>query len=232
MKKIPVKLLPLIALALSLLLASPVEAKKKTPTPVPPTQPPPPTETTTAVPTPSPTATPETAATPTPLVGETPSPWPTPATPSTPTPGDAYEDDRPPHAPVYIGPQLRSFYPTGDVDYVRYRLKANVVTYFETHDLTGEGDTIVCVYRDDDGLLTESDPLLGCDDDSGVGLSSYLALQVSADMDVTVTIVNKSLGYAPTVGYTFRIIAEPNATPTPTSNPPTATPRGQEPPTP
>jgi hypothetical protein len=115
------------------------------------------------------------------------------------------------------------------VDYVRYRLKAGILTYFETHDLTGEADTILCVYRDDDGILTANDPLLGCDDDRGAGLSSYLVLQVSADMDVTITIANQAIGYAPPVGYSFRIVAGPNATPTVTPPPPTATPRLPEP---
>lgn len=157
-------------------------------------------------------------------------PIPTTETTPTPVPGDAYENDAPPYAPIYIGPQLRSFYPAADVDYVRYRLKANIITYFETHDLTGEADTIVCVYRDDDGYLTENDPLLGCDDDSGSGLSSYLTLSTSADMDVTITIHNQAIGYAPPVGYSFRVIAGPNATPTMTPKPPTATPRGLQPP--
>ncbi len=145
-------------------------------------------------------------------------------------PGDVYEDDTPPNASVYIGAQLRSFYPVGDVDYVRYRLKANIVTYFETHDLTGEADTFICVYRDDDGTLTANDPLLGCDDDNGPGLASYLILTVSAEMDVTVTIENQAIGYAPPVGYSFRIIAGPNATPSPTPKPPTATPQLPQPP--
>lgn len=192
-----------------------------TPTPVAtPTE----TETPTAVPTETATALPPTATAVPPTMTPLPSPMPT----ATAIPGDSFEDDTPPHAPVYIGPQLRSFHPAGDVDYVRYRLKAAVVTYFETHDLTGEADTFVCVYRDDDGFLTGADHLLGCDDDSGQGLASLLTLQVSADMDVTVTIQNQAIGYAPPVGYSFRIIAGPNATPTATARPPTAAPRPDE----
>lgn len=188
------------------------------------------TETPTAVPaeTATPTHTPEPTATSLPPTATAVPPTSTPMPTVTPIPGDSFEDDTPPHAPVYIGPQLRSFHPAGDVDYVRYRLKAAVVTYFETHDLTGEADTFVCVYRDDDGFLTGADPLLGCDDDSGQGLASLLTLQVSADMEVTVTIQNQAIGYAPPVGYSFRIIAGPNATPTATARPPTATPRPEE----
>ncbi len=188
-----------------------------------------PTETTmpTALPTETPTPEPPTF-TPTAVI---PTPTPTPLSTSTPVPGDAYENDTPPNAPIYIGPQLRSFYPENDIDYVRYRLKASITTYFETHDLVGEADTFVCVYRDDDGYLTEHDALLGCDDDSGFGLSSYLTLSVSADMDVTITIENQAIGYAPPVGYSFRIVAEPNATPTVTPRPPTSTPRGNQQPT-
>ena len=189
---------------------------------------------------PTPTSTPLSTSTPTETATTTPEPPTATLMPThtstvtfTPVPGDAYENDTPPHAPIYIGPQLRSFYPAEDIDYVRYRLKSNIITYFETHDLTGEADTIVCVYRDDDGYLTENDPLLGCDDDGGFGLSSYLTLSVSADMDVSITIQNQAIGYAPPVGYSFRIIAGPNATPTMTPKPPTSTPRPlQQPATP
>lgn len=186
-----------------------------TPTETPiPTTPPTGTPTPTATDTPLPTSTP--THTPTPLPTGTPTLPPTPTPTNTPTAGDAYELDNPPQSAAYAGPQLRSFNPNGDIDYVRYRLKGGLTTYITTQDLTGAADTEIFVYRDDDGYLTEDDPLLAYDDDGGVGLGSRIVIEVAADIDVTIVIQNRAIAFGPEVGYSIRIIDSLNATPTPT----------------
>lgn len=155
-------------------------------------------------------------------VGDYPEATPTPTVPA-PTVGpgaeDPYENDTPPHQPGYSGPQLRTFNPNGDVDFVRYRLKAGLPTWFQTSDLTGGADTVIHVLRDDDGAINEGDVWLGSDDDSGEGLRSNLLLEVEADMWVRVMIENKGSGWGPATGYSFRILTAEQATPTPTSTP-------------
>jgi hypothetical protein len=141
----------------------------------------------------------------------------TPTPTGTPGPGaeDSYENDAPPNAPGYAGTQLRTFNPIGDIDFVRFRLKANLRTWFETSDLTGYADTELLVYQDADGILTDHDPLLISDDDSGDGLGSRLSLELDSDQWLTIVIRNNSSAWGPAVGYTFTSITAEQATPTP-----------------
>ena len=157
-----------------------------------------------------PTATSEPSATSTVMV-------PTVTATSTPLPdlGDDYENDVPPYQVGYAGPQQRTFAPQGDVDYVRYRLKANLLTWFETTLLQGAADTQIEVYHDEDGTLTRSDTLLGRDDDSGSGLGSLLSLQKEQSMWLTIVIRQRGAGWGPNVGYTLRITTSEQQTPTP-----------------
>lgn len=148
------------------------------------------------------------------------------ATPTLP-PGqeDPYEDDEPPNPPAaYTGEQARTFNPAGDIDYVRYLLKAGMMTYFETYDCAGGADTEISVYDDNNTLLAR-------DDDSGPGLCSHLSLTRDADTWVTVHIRNRGQAWSSDSRYRFRILTAAEATPTstPTSTPyllPTPTPHG------
>ena len=113
----------------------------------------------------------------------------------------------------------------GDIDYVLYLIKPGK-TLIETSDLTGAADTQIEVYnRTDDQLISK-------DDDSGVGLGSYLVVASEKEQEVLIVVRNKSLGYGEEVGYTLQIVPEAVFTPTPTGIPtqtPTAIPPTQTP---
>lgn len=177
-----------------------------------------PSSTSTVTPNTSPTATAsQPTATSEPSATSEPTQVPTVTATSTPLPdlGDDYENDAPPYQVGYAGPQQRTFAPQGDVDYVRYRLKANLLTWFETTQLQGAADTQIEVYHDEDGTLTRSDTLLGRDDDSGSGFGSLLSLQKEQSMWLTIVIRQRGAGWGPNVGYTLRITTSEQQTPTP-----------------
>lgn len=148
-------------------------------------------------------------------LGDLPTVTPTPS--ATPGPGgeDGWEPDAPPAQPGYSGSQPRTFNPAGDVDYLRYRLKANLATWIETSDLTGGADTLLHVYQDEDGLLTATDPLLAWDDDGGAGLGSRVRVDGDADTWLTIVIQNQGTGWGPGTGYTLRVLTAEQVTPTP-----------------
>lgn len=149
---------------------------------------------------------------------------------------DAYEPDDP-NAP-WIGldeAQERSFYPEGDVDRARLRVKAGRWYEVRTQDLAPLVDTVLTV--DLGGATLE-------DDDGGPEpLASRVTFQAPETAEALITIVTGQAVYSTT--QTYRLYAAelpaptltPTWTPTPTETPsptptatPTATPRPTEPP--
>lgn len=148
----------------------------------------------------------------TPLPSSTPTATPLPS--MTPDWGDIYEPDSAEHPAIYTGPMRRTFAPTGDIDYVIYRLKGE--TLIRTSNLTGAADTSIEVWD------IQSNVLLIANDDHN-GLASEVIVRGDGERDALMIIHNQSLGYGAEVGYTLEIIPQANYTPTPIA-PPTGTP--------
>ena len=171
---------------------------------------------------------------------------PTPTRPSTETPvatatttpttvrSDRYEPDSQAAPIAYTGMQLRSFHSAEDADYVVYRLKANVQTWFRTTNLRGSADTVLTAYHLHQGHL------LGRNDDDDNGFGSQIGLNLPEDTDLLIVVENKAMGYGDNVTYQFDIVTEvaqppttpatlyPTYTPLPTYTPfPSSTPMPQ-----
>ncbi len=151
---------------------------------------------------------------------------------------DAYEPDDP--NPPWIGlgeAQERSFYPEGDVDWARLRVKAGHWYEVRTQDLAPLVDTVLTVelggtpYEDDDG---GAEPL-----------ASRVTFQAPETADALITVVTGQAVYSTTQTYRLYAAELPAPTPTPTWTPtptetpsptptatPTSTPRPTEPPRP
>ncbi len=105
---------------------------------------------------------------------------------------------------------------------MRYLLKANLLTWFETSNLTAGADTELEIYEDQDGNLTSTDQLLVSDDDSGEGLRAQLV--TNTDKWLTIVIKNHGTGWGMITRYTFSITTKQEQTATPTiTQVPTAT---------
>jgi hypothetical protein len=134
---------------------------------------------------------------------------------ATPTPDlrDQFEPDEPPNMPKDIAPgqpQQHSFFPTNDVDYVKFRAKAGHAYRVYTSDLAFGVDTLLSVAV---GTFTYAN------DDRAVGdITSEIYFQnaSSQDYDAVVMVVNKLAQYGGT--HTYRLTVEdyaPTATPDP-----------------
>jgi hypothetical protein len=127
--------------------------------------------------------------------------------------------------------QERSFYPEGDVDYARFRVKAGHWYDVHTRDLASLVDTVLTV--EVAGALYE-------DDDGGPeSLASRITFQATETTDVIITVVSSQAVYSTTQTYGLYAgeVAAPTPTPTftpvPTDTPaPTSTPRPTDPPLP
>jgi hypothetical protein len=152
------------------------------------------------------------------------------------TPGaDPYEPDDPGTGdPPWIGndeTQQRSFYPDGDVDRARFRVKAGHWYNVHTQDLAHLVDTF---------LTVEVGAVLYEDDDGGAEpLASLITFQAVETTDAIITIVNNQGVYSTTQTYNLYAGEIPAPTPTPTLTPlptdtpaPTSTPRPTDPPLP
>jgi hypothetical protein len=152
------------------------------------------------------------------------------------TPGaDPYEPDDPGTGdPPWIGndeTQQRSFYPDGDVDRARFRVKAGHWYDVHTQDLAHLVDTF---------LTVEVGAVLYEDDDGGAEpLASLITFQAVETTDAIITIVNNQGVYSTTQTYNLYAGEIPAPTPTPTLTPlptdtpaPTSTPRPTDPPLP
>jgi hypothetical protein len=113
--------------------------------------------------------------------------------------------------------QERSFYPDGDMDYGRFRVKAGHWYDVHTQDLAPLVDTVLAVelagvvYEDDDG---GPEPL-----------ASRVTFQASETTDAIITVINTQGVYSTTQTYSLFAGEIPAPTPTPTHTPsPTATP--------
>ena len=135
------------------------------------------------------------------------------------TPGpDPYEPDE--LDPPWIANdeiQERSFYPEGDVDYARFRVKAGHWYDVHTRDLAPLVDTVLTVKLG--GALYE-------DDDGGPEpLASRVTFQATETTDAIITVVNSQGVYSTTQTYKLYAGEMPAPTPTPTHTPlPTDTP--------
>ncbi len=127
--------------------------------------------------------------------------------------------------------QERSFYPEGDVDYARFRVKAGHWYDVHTRDLASLVDTVLTV--EVGGALYE-------DDDGGPEpLASRITFQATETTDAIITVVNSQGVYSTTQTYSLYAGEIPAPTPTPTFTPlptdtpaPTSTPRPTDPPLP
>jgi hypothetical protein len=135
---------------------------------------------------------------------------------------DPYEPDDPgTGAPPWIGQgemQERSFYPEGDVDYARFRVKAGHWYEVHTRELGPLVDTVLTI--EVAGIMLE-------DDDGGPEpLASHITFQATETTEALITIANSHGAYGPTQTYKLYAGEIPAPTPTPTSTPePTATPK-------
>jgi hypothetical protein len=133
---------------------------------------------------------------------------------------DAYEVDD--LAPAWIGDgesQNRNFYPAGDVDKVRFAVKAGQWYEVQTYGLGPLVDT---------SLSVEAGGLLYKDDDGGPErLASRVLFQASETGEALVTVINRQEVYGGEQVY--KLYAGETAAPTPT---PTNTPRPTSPPPP
>ncbi|NLD43839.1 MAG: hypothetical protein GX657_10125 [Chloroflexi bacterium] len=130
---------------------------------------------------------------------------------------DAYEPDE--GNPPWIANgevQERSFYPEGDVDYARFRVKAGRWYEVRTQNLAPLVDTVLTVqigallYEDDDG---GSEPL-----------ASAITFQAAETTDALITIATTQAVYSATQTYELYAAEVPGPTSTPTQPPlPTAT---------
>ena len=148
---------------------------------------------------------------------------------------DAYEPDDPGTGdPPWIGndeTQERSFYPNGDVDRARFRVKAGHWYDVHTQGLAHLVDTF---------LTVEVGTVLYEDDDGGAeSLASRVTFQAAETTDAIITIINSQGVYSTTQTYSLYAgeILPPTPTPTltplPTDTPaPTPTPRPTDPPQP
>ena len=120
--------------------------------------------------------------------------------------------------------QDRSFYPEGDVDYARFRVKAGHWYDVHTRDLAPLVDTVLTVELG--GVLFE-------DDDGGPEpLASRVTFQATETTDAIITVVNGQGVYSTTQTYKLYAGEIPAPTPTPTNTPlPTDTPQPTPPPT-
>jgi hypothetical protein len=127
--------------------------------------------------------------------------------------------------------QERSFYPDGDVDYARFRVKAGHWYDVHTQDLAPLVDTLLAV---------EVGAVLYEDDDGGAEpLASRVTFQAAETLDVLITIITTQGVYSTTQTYSLYAGEIPAPTPTPTFTPlptdtpaPTSTPRATNPPLP
>jgi hypothetical protein len=114
--------------------------------------------------------------------------------------------------------QERSFYPEGDVDYARFRVKAGHWYEVHTQDLGPLVDTILNIQVA--GINLE-------DDDGGSEpLASRLTFRATETTEALITIINSHGAYGPT--QTYKLYAGEIPAPTPTRMPtpePTATPK-------
>jgi hypothetical protein len=135
------------------------------------------------------------------------------------TPGpDPYEPDE--LDPPWIANdeiQERSFYPEGDVDYARFRVKAGHWYDVHTRDLAPLVDTV---------LTVELGGLVHQDDDAGSEpLASRVTFQATETTDAIITVANDQEVYSTTQTYKLYAGEIPAPTPTPTTTPlPTDTP--------
>lgn len=148
---------------------------------------------------------------------------------------DPYEPDDPGTGdPPWIGTdetQERSFYPDGDVDRARFRVKAGHWYDVHTQDLAHLVDTF---------LTVEVGAVLYEDDDGGAQpLASRVTFQAAETTDAIITIVNNQAVYSTTRTYNLYAGEIPPPTPTPTLTPlptdtpaPTSTPKPTDPPLP
>jgi hypothetical protein len=131
---------------------------------------------------------------------------------------DPYEPDEP-NPPWIANDELqeRSFYPEGDVDYARFRVKAGHWYDVHTRDLAPLVDTVLTV--EVGGALYE-------DDDGGPEpLASRVTFQATGTTDAIITVVNSQGVYSTTQTYKLYAGEMPAPTPTPTHTPlPTDTP--------
>jgi hypothetical protein len=113
--------------------------------------------------------------------------------------------------------QERSFYPEGDVDYARFRIKAGHWYDVHTRDLAPLVDT---------ALTVEFGGLVYQDDDGGPEpLASRVTFQATETTDAIITVVNGQEVYSTTQTYKLYAGEIPAPTPTPTNTPlPTDTP--------
>ena len=113
--------------------------------------------------------------------------------------------------------QERSFYPEGDVDYARFRVKAGHWYDVHTRDLAPLVDTILTVELG--GIVYE-------DDDGGPEpLASRVTFQAAETTDAIITVINSQGVYSTTQTYKLYAGEIPAPTPTPTHTPlPTDTP--------
>ena len=134
---------------------------------------------------------------------------------------DPYEPDDPGTGdPPWIANdevQQRSFYPEGDVDTARFRVKAGHWYDIHTQTLAPLVDTLLKV--DIAGMVYE-------DDDGGAEpLASRLTFQAAETTDALITIMNSQGVYSTTQTYELYAGEIPSPTPTPTNTPsPTDTP--------
>jgi hypothetical protein len=135
------------------------------------------------------------------------------------TPGpDPYEPDE--LDPPWIANdeiKERSFYPEGDVDYARFRVKAGHWYDVHTRDLAPLVDTV---------LTVELGGLVHQDDDAGSEpLASRVTFQATETTDAIITVANDQEVYSTTQTYKLYAGEIPAPTPTPTTTPlPTDTP--------
>ena len=114
------------------------------------------------------------------------------------TAGDAYEPDDTTAAPIAVGEtQSRSFYPDGDVDRVRFAVKAGRAYELRTTNLAIGVDTVLTVSS---GGVTYSN-----DDIAPGDASSRVAFVAATDGTAYATITNKGL-YGPEMTYSLQLL--------------------------
>ena len=135
--------------------------------------------------------------------------------------GDPYEPDDPGTGdPPWIANdelQERSFYPEGDVDYARFRVKSGSWYEVSTQDLAPLVDTFLTVQIG--AILYEND------DGGAEPLASRVTFQAAETTDALITVINSQGVYNTT--QTYRLYAGEIPVPTPTATltpPPTDTP--------
>ncbi|MHB1296732.1 MAG: PilN domain-containing protein [Anaerolineae bacterium] len=112
--------------------------------------------------------------------------------------GDRWEKDDAQSKPIAVGEaQVRSFYPTGDMDRVSFPVKAGRSYELRTTNLSVGVDTVISVYAN--GVAYYND------DDKTGNSASRVEFRATTDSTANAVISNNGL-YGPTMAYTLQLL--------------------------